>query len=85
MEDDVRGTLAGSAKDAANVVVGMLRSKDSEIKFNAAKDVLNRTGFSPQQVVNHKVSFEDELVIRHVKSSNTYEDAPVIEMDPLNA
>lgn len=84
MEEDVRGLLATNAKRAAQTVIDGLGSQDSEMKLKAAADVLNRSGFSPQQTILHKHSFEDELIIRHVKTSKG-DKMPLIDLEAINA
>lgn len=84
MEDDVRGLLAANARTAAQTVVAGLTSKDSETQLKAAADVLNRSGFTPQQTVLHKHTFEDELIIRHVKTSKG-DKMPLIDLEAIDA
>lgn len=71
MQDEVRGVLATHAKSAAHKMVGMLNSKSEDTRRVAAADILDRAGFSPQAIITHRHTFEDELVMRVIKDDKT--------------
>ena len=75
----VRSVLDKGSKQAAHKVVKLSRSKDKHISLSAAKDVLDRAGHRPADVVEHRHRFEDSLVIEHVTRDTAARDIPEVE------
>jgi hypothetical protein len=67
-----QGILADASVHAAAIVVDTLKSKSVKMRFDAAKDVLDRNGHRPADRANLALNingFDDELVIRVVRES----------------
>lgn len=67
------GVISKSAISAANVVVSNLRSGSKRMAFDAARDILDRSGHRPSDHSGISVSInqgrDDQLVIRVVRES----------------
>lgn len=74
----VHGYISSKAKAAAQVVVSTLRSPSGDLRFTAAKDILDRSGFRPADRVEHVHKFDDELKIRYVSDDVT---PPTIDLE----
>jgi len=83
--DNVRAMFVNNAKAAAENIISGLKSKIPEVRQFASKEVLDRGGFRPVDVVEHRVKHENELKIvhirgdaeKHVTIETDYEDATV--------
>lgn len=79
------GVISRSAVVAANVVVSNLRSTSKRMQFDAARDILDRSGHRPVDHATVNVSLnkdnEDTLVIRVVRES----DRPIVPTIDLRA
>lgn len=79
------GIISENAVAAARVVVSGLRSKSARAAFDAAKDILDRSGHRPADHATINVNLgkeaDDALVIRVVRES----DRPVIPTVDLRA
>ena len=79
--DDVRMLFTQKAKLAAHRIAELVDSDDEGVALHASKDLLDRAGHRPADVVQHNVSIEQSLRIVHVsKTSPT--DAPMIDITP---
>lgn len=65
--DNVRAMFVGNAKTAASNLISGLKSKIPEVRHMASKEVLDRGGFRPIDVVEHRVKHENELKIVHIR------------------
>lgn len=65
--DNVRAMFVNNAKMAASNIIGGLKSKIPEVRHMASKEVLDRGGFRPIDVVEHRVKHENELKIVHIR------------------
>jgi len=65
--DNVRAMFVNNAKSAAENIIGGLKSKIPEVRHMASKEVLDRGGFRPIDVVEHRVRHENELKIVHIR------------------
>ena len=75
----VRDLLAQNARSAAMVVVDSLSAPSRADRMAAAKDILDRSGHRPSDVVEHRHRMEGGLVIEIVrKDANAL---PVIDID----
>lgn len=69
--DAVRTRLEAAAHSAADKVVTLMDSPDDKVALGAIKDVLDRAGHRPVDVVEHRHSMDGGLVIRVIKQDNT--------------
>jgi hypothetical protein len=81
--DNIRAIFVNNAKEAAHHIVSGLNSKVPEVRHMSAKEVLDRGGFRPVDVVEHRVRHENELKIVHIRGDA--EKSVVIEADYENA
>ena len=65
--DNVRAMFVNNAKNAAENIISGLQSKIPEVRHMASKEVLDRGGFRPIDVVEHRVKHENELKIVHIR------------------
>lgn len=70
IQRSVRGQFAIASHKAAKKMIDLMDSQSSDISQKAAKDVLDRAGHRPADVVEHRHSHEDELVIRVIRSND---------------
>lgn len=78
--DDVRGIIARHARSAASKLVGLLDHRDDGLRVLAIRDVLDRSGHRPADIVEHRVRMEGGLVIKHVKQEDVRLPSPIIEL-----
>jgi len=76
--DVVRELLAKNAKHAAGVMVDALQAGSRSDRMAAARDILDRSGHRPADVVEHRHRVDGGLVIEYVKREGA--DAPTIDM-----
>lgn len=79
--EDVRAIIQQGAKRAAERMVEFVESDSAAVALSAAKDVLDRDGHRPSDVVEHRVKMEGGLTIRVVEA-NEKESLPVIDITP---
>jgi hypothetical protein len=77
--DNVRAMFVNNAKSAAENIISGLSSKIPEVRHMASKEVLDRGGFRPVDVVEHRIRHENELKIVHIKGD--VEKGVVIDTD----
>ena len=82
--EDVRTLFVQGSRNAASRMVGLMDSESESIQIAAAKDILDRAGQRPADVIEHRHRMENSLRIEIVKKDNL-EDIPVIEGDVLNS
>jgi hypothetical protein len=79
--DHVRNTFVRESKDAAKKVVSLFKESDSEhMALAAAKDVLDRAGHRPADVIEHRHTVEGGLTIEYVEKKE--QDIPLIDVTP---
>jgi len=78
--DTVRSMFQQHAREAATVMVDGLRMGSRGDKMAAAKDLLDRAGHRPADVVEHRHRMEAGLTIEVIRKDQT-ERIPVIEME----
>lgn len=66
-QDDVRTFLSNHARTAADTMVRELASPNGQNRIVAAKDILDRAGHRPADVVEHRHKVEGGLTIEYVK------------------
>lgn len=64
--DSVRSQFVAHSHRAVTTVVGLMASKDKKIALGAAKDILDRAGHRPADVVEHRKVVSGGLEIVHV-------------------
>jgi hypothetical protein len=79
--DVVREFIAKNAKNAATVMVDALQAGNRADRMAAARDILDRSGHRPADVVEHRHSVDGGLVIEYVKRSEV--NIPTIDMGVL--
>lgn len=77
--DVVRKTLQQHTQAAATNIVNMMREMDPKVALKASQDILDRSGFRPVDVVEHRHKLEGTLKIIHVDKKSTA-DLPVIDI-----
>ena len=77
--DVVRDLLSKNAKRAAAVMVDALDAGNRSDRMAAARDVLDRSGHRPADVVEHRHRVDGGLVIEYVKRGVV--DGPTIDME----
>lgn len=78
--DEVRTIFRQKAKKAAEKVVTIMEESDGALGLSAAKDLLDRDGHRPADVVEHRHSMEGGLTIVHIKKGG--EELPPIDLTP---
>lgn len=78
--DNVRDILTKHARRAALTVVDSLDAGSRSDRMAAARDILDRSGLRPSDVVEHRHRMDGGLVIEIVKR-DTNQDVPVIDME----
>lgn len=77
--DTVSQQLQEMVPDALTAMRGALASDSEWIKVAAAKDVLDRSGYSPKQTVEHKHTVDGGLRIEYVDKTDKLDDiTPVV-------
>ena len=61
--EDVRTALVANSKKAAGELVSLLNDEFSAVRLSAAKDILDRTGHRPIDIVEHRHTMDGELRI----------------------
>ena len=84
VSETVQGKLTLASLTATDRVVETLNSKSGDLRLNAAKDVLDRSGFRPADRVEHvhSIGNDAELTIRVTRDSDK-DDIPTIDMEPV--
>lgn len=77
----VRELLAKNAKNAAHVMVDALQSGARSDRMQAAKDILDRSGHRPADVVEHRHRVDGGLTIEYVKREDR--GIPTIELGEI--
>ena len=67
--DHVRSLFSQQSIIAAQKITNLLNSNSPHVAMSAAKDVLDRAGHRPVDVINHKHTMEGGLTIRHIRKS----------------
>lgn len=77
--EDIRGLFVQHARNAASTVVDVMQSGKSADRLNAAKDILDRGGFRPNDVVEHRHQLEGGLTISIIRKDDN--SLPTIDME----
>ena len=79
-QEDVRSLINLHARDAVTALTDALTSENEAVAVVAAKDILDRAGHRPVDVVEHRLRVEGGLTIEYVQKGGTPEEMPVIDM-----
>jgi hypothetical protein len=80
--DVVRDLLAKNARNAAATMVEALQAGSRSDRMAAARDILDRAGHRPADIVEHRHRVDGGLVIEYVKRGVDTE-VPTIEMESI--
>jgi len=78
--DDIRGLVQQQSRYALDNVVQLMSSEMDNIALAASKDILDRAGHRPSDVVEHKHSMEGGLMIEIIRKE--VNDTPLIDITP---
>ena len=73
----VRGMFVQKGKDAADIMFNLLNSSSEAMRITAAKDVLDRAGHRPVDVIEHRHKMEGGLTIEYVEKKD---NIPMIDV-----
>lgn len=79
-QDDIRTLIMQNSRKAVDNVIDLMSDEDSKVALAAAKDILDRGGHRPADVVEHRHRVEGGLVIEYVRK-NDKDDTPAIDLD----
>jgi len=79
--DTVREMFQTHAANAASKIINLSQSENDVLAFTASKDVLDRAGHRPADVVEHRHKMEDALNIVYIEKKAN-EDVPMIDITP---
>lgn len=79
--DTVREMFQTHAANAASKIITLSQSDNDVLAFTASKDVLDRAGHRPADVVEHRHKMEDALNIVYIEKKAN-EDVPMIDITP---
>jgi hypothetical protein len=78
--NDVRGILQQKARDAATKIIDTM-DEEGALGFAAAKDILDRGGHRPADVVEHRHSLDNALQIEFIQKAPVDHIVPVIDAE----
>ncbi len=78
--ENVQTILSSAARTAAEKMKSLLDSENEGVTALAAKDILDRSGFRPADVVEHRHQVSGGLLIEVVKK-DPMQEAPMIEIN----
>ena len=76
---DVRGMFVDKSRIAAQKMFDLMNSESESTRMSASKDVLDRAGQRPVDVVEHRHKMEGGLTIKYVEKKD---DVPTIDITP---
>jgi len=81
--DSVQKRIDSLSADALNTLEDMMEHEDTRpaTKARIAMNMLDRGGFSPKQVMEHRHSMEGGLVIRHIREIAQPKHMPTVDID----
>lgn len=77
-QDDVRELIAKNARKAVRTIVNGMDARKVSDKLKAAGDILDRSGFRPADVVEHRHKLEGGLTIEFVRKETSM---PLVDID----
>lgn len=83
--NDIRTLFHENARRAARKMQEFMNSDNESIALTATKDVLDRAGHRPADVVEHRIKREDrlEIVIRKSDDGLSNKDRPIIDINAI--
>jgi hypothetical protein len=78
--DVVRDMLAKNARNAAATMVEALQAGNRSDRMAAARDILDRSGHRPADIIEHRHRVDGGLVIEYIRRG-TEDVPPVIDME----
>lgn len=78
-QDIIRKTIHEHTANAVNKVVTLMDSDDDKTALKAAQDVMDRAGYRPADIIEHRHKMEGTLRILHVEKKST-NNLPVIDV-----
>lgn len=79
---EVQSIIEEAGVDAANNIKNLMYSDDEDMKFKASKDILDRGGHRPADILEIRGQMSSTLKIEHVIRSDDMV-APVIDVVPI--
>jgi hypothetical protein len=79
-EDTVRALINEHAERAVNKVVVLMDSEDEKISLGASKDILDRAGHRPADIVEHRHMLTDTLRIEVTTRNADEAEIPAIDI-----
>jgi hypothetical protein len=79
--DVVRDMLAKNARNAAATMVEALQAGNRSDRMAAARDILDRSGHRPADIIEHRHRVDGGLVIEYIKRGS--EEVPMIDMERM--
>lgn len=81
-QDDVRGLIMQQSHSAVHRLVAALDSDNEQAAIVAAKDLLDRAGHRPADVVEHRHTVEGGLAIEYITKGRD-EQLPTLDVTPV--
>jgi len=83
--DNVQKRIDGMSAGALDKLEDLLEDEETRpaTKARIAMNMLDRGGFSPKQVMEHRHSLEGGLVIRHIREIAQPKHMPTIDVTPI--
>jgi hypothetical protein len=83
--DNVQKRIDGMSAGALDKLEDLLEDEETRpaTKARIAMNMLDRGGFSPKQVMEHRHSLEGGLVIRHIREIAAPKHMPTIDVTPI--
>lgn len=78
--NDVRGIFVKYAPDAAKTVVNLSQGKDKKLALESSKDILDRAGHRPADVIEHRHKMEGGLTITLIRKDET-KNIPILDLN----
>lgn len=80
--EDVRNIVQSGARHAARTMNTLMDSESEGIQMQAAKDVLDRAGHRPVDIVEYRGKLEGDLRIEVIER-NPNDDPPIIDLEAV--
>ena len=80
--DNVRSVFMAKAQRSAERIVELADSARPDIALMASREVLDRSGNTVKEIVEHRVKLEGGLVIEHITRDNS-QQVPTIDLKPV--
>lgn len=80
---DARMMIEQHAPNAAQRVIELMDSNDEHVAMVASKDVLDRSGHRPADVVEHRHKVEGGLTIEYVRKGKDDDKVPTLDVTPI--